>query len=750
MEGSIRIFQPGVNLSHSVRVVELMGNKLSDEQLERVCSNLRNTHGLGAIPYQRRGEVQSIMVISNKSLNEYKIREGNWLVTLKDNNILKNLRFSQPEERDDLVDILVRAMYGKLEKSNDYNRIDTPKIWYDSTKIIAQEGDIIVYQRYNVSAIPIENEGIGIGVHVETAFFTNKPVQHYFETGQQDRFERLTSRQVGARGTLLYKIGNKRLKCYFVEYCEGMTCATTGKLTFDGQTFDSLYDYYTKKYPNLKFNPNDRVAKVSFDINLGGAVPVSANMLFVRIMNDVLPSSLRKLDKIAPYKRKPAEHEFWNKIGEFPLSNSTLKLKSSDWQPGSRNTYQLSLPKIAFNQDKILATPNSRNKHSYSKYYQDIKLMLDELGCYHVPANIPRTILFPFSTQVPQNLQKRFSSDIVARISKLTGKEIKAEILNFQYSYSEIFMQLKNVPSGMVVFTMTNDPAIYYDIESELKRFDIKRLTEDTLFEHSNFIGRRQSRWESFIDLNVYDILVQMRCIPYLPDLSNHYDGMLVIDVGEKSKFFGVSLLINRIEGKKQIPLIISNTHYKADSKISERINERQLETRIMDTFTNAKRQARFAPLRRLLAVRDGKLCGNEQLALETAHKLLIKAGAFTEDSVIEIIDLHKTTSTEIRFTHTANGVVDNILEGTAITLDQRNLVLATTGAGTLKMGTANPLNIVIKRGNSDKLELAKYLFNSCLFNFFSPTVAQRLPFPVKELDDKLKIKLLQHIPVRG
>ena len=749
MEVSIRIFQPGVNISHTVRIVELQGNKLNDEQLERVCSNLRNVYGLGAIPYNRRGDTQSIMVIANKSLNGYKIKEGNWLVTLSDNENLKTLRFNHHDDRQDLTDILVRALYGKLEKSSEYRRIDTPKIWYDS-KSIDEEGDIIVYRRYNISGIPVENEGIGIGLHVETAFFTNKPVQHYFVTGQVERFNKLTSRQEGSRGTLLYKLGNKRLKCYFLEYCQGMTCATTGKLTFEGHSYDSLHDYYTKKYPELKFNPDDKVIKVSFDGNLSGGVPVSANMLFARIMNDALPTSLRKLDKIPPFKRKPAELEFWKKIGESPLSNSSLKLKTTDWQPSSNNSYQLSLPKILFNQENVLPSPSSRNKHAYGKYYQDIKRMLDEFGCFHVPANIPRVIIFPFSKNVPDYLQKRLSADVISKVSKLTGKEIKAEILNYQYSYSEVFLQLKNVLSGMVVFTMTNDPAIYYDIESELKRFDIKRLTEDTLFEQAQFIQRRLPRWHSFIDLCSYDIVVQMRCIPYLPDLSTYYDAMLVIDVGEKSKFFGVSLLINKIEGRKLIPIIVSNTHYKADSKISERINERQLETRIMETFNDAKRKARFSPIKRLLAVRDGKLCGNEQLGVETAHKLLIKQGVLTDNSVIDIIDLHKTSSKEVRLTHTSNGLIDNVLEGSAVIFDSKNLILSTTGAGTLKMGTANPLMIETKMDNINVLEMAKYLFNACLFNFFSPTVAQRLPFPVKELDDKLKIKLLQHIPVRG
>lgn len=751
MEASIRIFEPGVSIAQSVRTVELEGNRLNDEQLERVCSNLRNTNGLGAIPYNRTGSNQSILVLAFKSLHGIKIKEGNWVVTLIDKGNTQMLRFSNEAERQVLTDLLTRALYARLEKSGDFRRMDTPKIWYEA-KPFAEEGDIVAYRRYNISGIPVETEGIGIGIHVETAFFTNKTVQFYFTSGKKERFLQLTNRQEGSKGTLIYKLGNKRLKCYFVEYCEGLTCATTGKFSFDGHTYyDSLYDYYTRTYPALTFNPNDKVAKVSFDGNLSSGVPVSANMLNVRVMNDSLTSTLKRLDKIIPYKRKQTEREFWSKIGETPLSNSSLVLRNDDWQPGRQNHFQLSLPTINFNQNKVLQAPSARNKRSYNKYFQDIKEILDEVGCYHVPANIPRNIQFPFSKNVPEGLQKRFAADIVEKVSKLTGKEIKSEILSYQYSYSEIFLQLKSVQSGMIVFTMTNDPAIYYDIESELKRFDIKRVTEATLFEQEEFlIKRKVSRWNSFIDLCAYDIVVQMRCIPYLPDLSDYYDAMLVMDVGDKSKFYGVSLLINKIEGRKLVPIIVSNTHYKVDSKAAEQINEKQLETRIIEVFNDAKKKARFLPIKRILVVRDGKICGNEHVAVATASQLLIKEKTFSENAIVDILDFHKTSMKEVRLTHTLNGFVDNVLEGTAVSLDKRNMILSTTGSGTLKMGTANPLVLQTKNENLNLLEAAKYLFHGCLFNFFSPSVAQRLPFPVKELDDKLKIKLLQHIPIRG
>ena len=80
----------------------------------------------------------------------------------------------------------------------------------------------------------------------------------------QKDFESLSQRQRGQKGTLLYDLGNKQRKCYFDQFLQGITCATTGTLYVNGQTYNSLFEYYQHNQSHLKINPDDSVAMVSF------------------------------------------------------------------------------------------------------------------------------------------------------------------------------------------------------------------------------------------------------------------------------------------------------------------------------------------------------------------------------------------------------------------------------------------------------------------------------------------------------
>ena len=69
---------------------------------------------------------------------------------------------------------------------------------------------------------------------------------------------------MGKKGTLLYDLENKHRKCYFDKFLQGVTCATTVPLHIDEKTYSSLLEYYQHNQPQLKIDPNDSVAMVSF------------------------------------------------------------------------------------------------------------------------------------------------------------------------------------------------------------------------------------------------------------------------------------------------------------------------------------------------------------------------------------------------------------------------------------------------------------------------------------------------------
>jgi len=750
MEVNIKLLKNGANASQITGVVYLKGDHLKADALQRVCSNLRNRYGLGAIPFERNGQKQSLLVISKKSLQGIRLKEGNWVVELEDYDESKTLSYRNPKERGLLVDLLVASMYARLEKGSSFWRLDTPKIWYEE-KPFKTNRDIDAFRRYSVSGMDIEGETIGISVHVETAFFTNKSVQDYFFENREKQFTQLTSRQEGSKGTLLYKLNEKRMKCYFVSFCHGVTCGTTQPMTVEGERYENLYDYYKRKYPTLEVHLDDGVAKVSFSGTLSEAVPVAASLLYVRVMNDALTKELKQVDKIAPGERAKLEDKFWDTVGFTPFQYSELRVRKDYWQPNGSQQFHIPLPNVTCNNGIIISPPQQTDPLSYSNHFKQLKRKLDEVGCYHTPPSISRVIHFAVPEQIPESIRERLANDLTKKMSKLTGKGISSEILTYRYGLADAFTPLKSIQTGMVVFVMNDEPEAYYEVEKELKHLSLKRIAEKTLYSQwENLQSRKEREWGSFIELCAYDVAVQMNCVPYLPELNNEYDGMLVIDVGEKAKFFGVSLMINKQEGRKAIPFFISNTHHKSDSKEKERINARQLERRIADAFNEACTKARFLPLRNLLVVRDGKLCGDEYEGIEAARQYLVRQQLLTPDARVDLVDLHKTSQKEIRLSQSWGNGIENVLEGSGVILNKKTIVLSTTGVGTLRMGTAQPIVVEAKSNGVDLLKVAEYLYHAAQFNFGNPRVAQRLPFPVKELDDKLKVKQFQHIPVRG
>lgn len=751
MEANIKLLEMGRNTSQDVRVVRLKGDWLNDEAIQRVCSNLRNIYGLGAIPYERNSEKQSLLVIAKKSLHGIKLKEGNWVVELEDDNDIITLAYRNASDKKWLADLLMAAMYARLEKGTRFWRMDTPKIWYEEMPF-KTDRDISAYRRCSVSSMDIEGEGVGISVHVETAFFTNRSVEEYFTSGREERFMKLTSRQEGSKGTLLYRLGEKHLKCYFVAYCQGVTCGSTQPMTIEGERYQNLFDYYCRKYPSIPVKADDGVAKVSFSGNMSDAVSVPANMLYVRVMNDALSGEMKQVDKIIPAERADLEDYFWREIGSTPFQYSDLKVQRGYWMPNENKRFHIPLPTVLCNKDIRIPTPVKATPDTHLNHFRQIKNTFDNVGCYHVPPNISRTVHFAIPEQVPEKIRERLADDLCKKVSSLTGKEIVAELVTYRYSKFEAFVPLKSLQSGMVVFVLNEEPEGYYEVEKELKHLPIKRIAEGTLYQQFEYtqIAGKERRWHSFIELCAYDVVVQMQCIPYLPELTTSYDGMIVIDVGEKAKFFGVSLMINRQEGRKAIPVFVSNTHPKPDNKEKEKINPKQLERRIVDAFNDARRKARFAALRSVLIVRDGRLLGDEFEGIEAARQYLVQERVLSPDVRFDLIDLHKTSQKEIRLSQSWNDGIGNVLEGSGVILDSTTFVLSTTGAGTLRIGTAQPLLVEVRSEGVQILQVAEYLHQAAQFNFGSPQVAQRLPFPVKELDDKLKVKQFQHIPVRG
>src|SRR5208337_4311887 len=167
--------------------------------------------------------------------------------------------------------------------------------------------------------------------------------------------------------------------------------------------------------------------------------------------------------------------------------------------------------------------------------------------------------------------------------------------------------------------------ASYYLLSHGLKGWHLKRLTRgkvvrkwDARQSGRSAEDRKKAdrRWLDLVTLSVLDTLDQMEAIPWrISDWP--YEACLAIDVGEGRRHFAMSLLICRGDDRKPSFARISESWPKGDHQ-RETINPVILRDKIVQLF-DAYGDPGFTPLRSLLILRDGMLCGEEEGAIQEA-----------------------------------------------------------------------------------------------------------------------------------
>ena len=147
--------------------------------------------------------------------------------------------------------------------------------------------------------------------------------------------------------------------------------------------------------------------------------------------------------------------------------------------------------------------------------------------------------------------------------------------------------------------------------------------------------------------------------------------------------------------------------------------------------------------------LRDGRESGNELEAIKTAKKELTRNGILVAEAeaVVDVVDFHKSSVKKPRlWEKMGRDRVEQILEGEAVILDNRTIVLTTTGAPTLRQGTAAPVILVGRSDDIDMVRVTEAVYASTHLNFSSPSVAQRLPLELKRTDEALTSRDSQEI----
>ncbi len=764
LETNIRIVEHGVNLCFNARVAEIVTQDLSPDLLQKACSALRKRHALAAVV---NSDKASLLVATKRPVPNVVVQDDDWRLEVTDSGCTRQLRFADLHDRSLLAQLLERAMTARLEHYTKLWKLDGYRIWYEPTPF-QTAGGVDAYQRFEISSIAIDGVGIGMIVDISTAFFTVQTVADFFRESlskaekewRQEQFEHLSARKSGLKGTLLYDFGKDRYRCYFDSFCLGVTTATTGVIRLQGQNYESLRDYYKSKH-DVSVGPDEPVAKVSFR-GIDRAQPVLARALRLRVANEALPDDLKNVDKVAPKDRCAEVEEFWTRLGDIPFGEGLPKVERSFWRPPQNKTLLLKSPDLAFADSQVLQAPLNGDLGERRGYYRERDAFLNEVGCLRVPPALTRVLHVAVPEKSGEAVASQLAEDITDRLSKLTRIGMVPEVVTYK-TVDDALTQLRSEPKpGVVLFVFEDeDPATYHNIAYDLKDWRIKRITYTSLGRLANRIlfstngpngssGKTVATyfprgWKSFIEMNSLDLLQQMDCVPWSIASSLPYEAQLVIDVGEDRRHFALSLLICRPGSSEPSFRIDTVVPIKSDIK-RETINDIILCDEIIKLCKRAA-IARFQPLRSMLVLRDGHECGQEMAAINNARAKLIESGFFEKDARVDTVDVHKKSVKGIRLWDRGRSKeVGHCLEGTALLLDARTVVLVNTGAATLTQGTAEPIMLVARGEGIDMKAVAEYVHATSQLNWSSPRVAQKLPLPLKRTDDELKNRAAQEI----
>ena len=269
-------------------------------------------------------------------------------------------------------------------------------------------------------------------------------------------------------------------------------------------------------------------------------------------------------------------------------------------------------------------------------------------------------------------------------------------------------------------------------------KFDRLKSTEN---HRIGELSKAEKDWNSFTEMIALDVLQQMDCTFWGFKDTPDYDAHLSIDVGRDRRHFALSLII--FHPSLHIRTVVE---HKFDSRL-ETINETVLRKEIVKLFEDATEWPDFQPLSSILILRDGRECGSELDGINEAIETLIDDRLLVEEVEVDVVDFHKSIQKKIRLwkRNQRNGVEQG-LEGAAILIDERTVVLITTGFPTLRQGTAAPIMLVAQSANTDMDRVARAVYASTHLNFSNPRVAQRLPLELKRTDDELRSRDSQQI----
>jgi hypothetical protein len=209
------------------------------------------------------------------------------------------------------------------------------------------------------------------------------------------------------------------VKCYFESPAPGVTGATTGAMRVNGRSYPSLYAYYRAVIPDLAVSPGTPVVRVSFR-GLRFPLPVAADRVWVRVMNDDVPEALEHVDKITPADRRALIEGFWDRLGSRPFGRIAPGLHDGFWRPPAEQVVHLAPPPLLFGQGCRLDPPADGTIQAYRDHYRQRAHTVEQAGCHAVPPAMARTLHCAYPRRAPEAAAQRLATGLAQALSAWT------------------------------------------------------------------------------------------------------------------------------------------------------------------------------------------------------------------------------------------------------------------------------------------------------------------------------------------
>lgn len=740
IETNILVLEGGGDLYLRGRKVAPEGEAATPEMLEKLARFLPPACAAAVAPGQGGG-APFIFAWSDDPVGPA-ILKGEGLELAATDRGPATLSFGDPRSRTAISRVVERAAAAEIRRRIDGWYLYGPRKIFFKRPWKSDSG-IDVYRRLDISTVPVESAGVGLVVDLSTAFMSQKSVGDYFaDTPDRARneaeFQRLTRRQAGQKGTLIYYGPRRPTVCYFIEFQDQVTCGTTRRLTVGSRTYDNLYEYYRATYPAAGVHESDTVALVSFK----GLpkVPVAAKLLRLKVLGEDLPRSLKDLDKITPAIRRRDLAGLLDNVGDDLLGPSRPRVTIRFWAPPDGEVRLLPTPALEFGKGRILAEPRAADDAEYQKHFRDRLRLLKNGGCFDLPGYVDRTLVFAGPESLRDEAFARLEKDLLDWVKDTTGREFASRGLRFK-DLGEAVEKLRASVPGVKVIVHDDAPGTHVRLTYELRDHRIKRITRRVL--ESKFEGqgdgtdKGRRNWASFVEMCGLDVLQQLGASPWIPAQRQAFEAQLVIDVSPRRRHFGVSLQVCRLTGRNPRFRFGTKPFPKPDHQF-ETINPVQLREAILQLFESIP-GLKGSRIESMLVLRDGDFRGDEEAAVREAAQNLVQRGYLDAGFRLATVNFHKTTLKGIRAWDQGALGARNVLEGTAVRLSKGRVVLFSTGRATVNQGTASPVILESKDSEVDLLECAADCFISAQMNWSSPRVAQRLSLGFKRTDEDLE-----------